>query len=553
MRIRSFEAGSAAARGLALAGAALVGLASHAFAEEGADPTLAELGAPYYQGYCASCHGKTGHGDGPAAGPLLKPADLTQIAARRGGHFPDAEIAQFIDGRFELKAHGTRQMPVWGDVFTRDIPESDVGESIARGKVLVLVEYLKSIQEPARPEKTDKPVPPAPPEKPAKPDARKPDPKAGDGAQAAPAPGSDREKQTREQMAQIFAAMRYLLPLSLDAARFEDPLEHQHVSDALALLDRSAGSLALHGRSREVPFAHLSRSLSIDARDVHERYEQGHVREARYLIQTLAETCVACHSRLHSAKNAPRSEAFLKDAAVEKLTVAQRAKLAFATRQFDQALSLYEKLLADPSVSANDIDLEGQLDDYLELAIRVKGDPARAQATLERFARRGDLSPALREEVARWQTSLQRMVARGPVARPVPEARTLVEKAEAARPEQDERDALVDYLDASALLHAFVADGRPPHPEQAEAYYLLGEIETRTGRSFWLSQAEAYLETAIRLAPGQPISKDAYSLLEEFLVAGYSGSGGTNVPPDVREKLDLLRKISEGKAPASAG
>jgi hypothetical protein len=85
-------------------------------------------------------------------------------------------------------------------------------------------------------------------------------------------------------------------------------------------------------------------------------------------------------------------------------------------------------------------------------------------------------------------------------------------------------------------------------PEQrAEAYYLLGLIETRIGHVYWLSQAEAYLETAIRLAPGQPLASDAYTLLDEFLVAGYSGSGGTNVPPDIQAKLDRLRRIAETK------
>jgi mono/diheme cytochrome c family protein len=142
-------------RGLAGAGCALAWIACAALAEPPADePTdlsLAEIGQPYFASYCASCHGVSGRGDGPAAGSLrLPPADLTRIAARRGGRFPAGEIAQFIDGRFELAAHGSREMPIWGTVFTSAIPEADVAESIARGKVAVLVEYLKSIQVPAQ-------------------------------------------------------------------------------------------------------------------------------------------------------------------------------------------------------------------------------------------------------------------------------------------------------------------------------------------------------------------------------------------------------------------
>ena len=50
----------------------------------------------------------------------------------------------------------------------------------------------------------------------------------------------------------------------------------------------------------------------------------------------------------------------------------------------------------------------------------------------------------------------------------------------------------------------------------------------------------------LRLAPGQPIARKAYGLLDEFLVAGYSGSGGTHVPPDLHAKLEQLRRIAEG-------
>ena len=76
------------------------------------------------------------------------PADLTAIAKRRGGEFPTGKIAQFIDGRFELPAHGSREMPVWGERFGADVPDAGVGESISRGNIASLVEYLKSIQQP---------------------------------------------------------------------------------------------------------------------------------------------------------------------------------------------------------------------------------------------------------------------------------------------------------------------------------------------------------------------------------------------------------------------
>jgi len=134
-------------RVLALAGALLAFGACTALAEPPFDPVLADMGAEAFPRYCASCHGVRGEGDGPAAEALrVRPADLTRIAARRGGSFPTGEIARFIDGRFALAAHGSREMPVWGERFGESIPESSVAEEVTRGRIAVLVEYLKSIQ-----------------------------------------------------------------------------------------------------------------------------------------------------------------------------------------------------------------------------------------------------------------------------------------------------------------------------------------------------------------------------------------------------------------------
>jgi mono/diheme cytochrome c family protein len=112
-----------------------------------ADRALASMGEPYFEAYCASCHGPSGEGNGHAASKLNPPpADLTRIAARRGGAFPEGEVAKHIDGRFDAPERGARDMPVWGRRLSESVPEAGVGELLTRGKIAVLVEYLKAIQ-----------------------------------------------------------------------------------------------------------------------------------------------------------------------------------------------------------------------------------------------------------------------------------------------------------------------------------------------------------------------------------------------------------------------
>jgi hypothetical protein len=72
--------------------------------------------------------------------------DLTRIAARRGGVFPDEEIFKIVDGQADLRSHGPRHMPVWGYEFFGDDPDDEAAHRQATEMVERLVEYLRSIQ-----------------------------------------------------------------------------------------------------------------------------------------------------------------------------------------------------------------------------------------------------------------------------------------------------------------------------------------------------------------------------------------------------------------------
>ena len=105
-------------------------------------PVNASDASAMFQSYCATCHGKTAKGDGPAAAALKKaPADLTKINARNGGKFPEVKVKRYIEGLDEVAAHGTRDMPMWGSLFR------DLNRDTAQIRVQALSDYLKSIQQ----------------------------------------------------------------------------------------------------------------------------------------------------------------------------------------------------------------------------------------------------------------------------------------------------------------------------------------------------------------------------------------------------------------------
>ena len=116
-----------------------------------------EIGKYEYLNSCASCHGPAGKGDGPVAKSLKRiPADLTKLSESNKGVFPFSRTYEVIDGRFEVETHGKRDMPVWGEVYKPTWGSAQTGippyvpkelvESIVRGRILALLEYISTLQ-----------------------------------------------------------------------------------------------------------------------------------------------------------------------------------------------------------------------------------------------------------------------------------------------------------------------------------------------------------------------------------------------------------------------
>ena len=100
-------------------------------------------GSEMYMNYCASCHGKDGKGQGPAAAALKKaPTDLTTLAKANGGQFPATKVYVSISGEFGVPSHGSGQMPVWGEVFSQS---GSAAESKLR--LTNLTNYIQSLQQ----------------------------------------------------------------------------------------------------------------------------------------------------------------------------------------------------------------------------------------------------------------------------------------------------------------------------------------------------------------------------------------------------------------------
>ena len=121
-----------------------------------------DIGRSEFRSSCASCHGADARGKGPVSNQLkLPPPDLTMLAKHNNGVFPTDAVYATIDGMKSIPAHGTREMPIWGERFNPivNLPHyvdpsywklagpDQSPEVVVRKRIQAVIDYLNRIQQ----------------------------------------------------------------------------------------------------------------------------------------------------------------------------------------------------------------------------------------------------------------------------------------------------------------------------------------------------------------------------------------------------------------------
>lgn len=362
---------------------------------------------------------------------------------------------------------------------------------------------------------------------------------------------------TRAAMRAIFDALVELMPLSLTEARFEARAERPRVEAALQRMLDNAEGLRRHGADLPASYEFLRQTLVNDLSQAEESYRLGHFEAARFLVHDVVNACFGCHTRLPETERFDMGAELLGQSEVASLPLAERALLATAARQFDTALGLYEALFLAAGESPSNIAYSGAFENYLKIAVRVRGDLERTSAAFRRFLERGDVPTYLRIHVESWLEALAELRVAELPEDGLEAGRQVFREAQLRSLFPEDPRALVHFVEASRLLHGYVqahaadadAAAAPARDRLGEAYYLLGVAESHITSNYWYSETEFFLESAIRLSPGSSYARKAYAWLEEDVLMGYSGSAGLALPEDVAEYLGKLRRLIETRPP----
>lgn len=105
----------------------------------------ANNGKMFYLQYCSACHGQEGRGNGPVSRYMtVKIPDLSPLKKNNHGVYPVDQVLSAIDGRRDVRAHGNRHMPVWGEVFT--VEERKYPERSGSLRAKLIADYVATLQ-----------------------------------------------------------------------------------------------------------------------------------------------------------------------------------------------------------------------------------------------------------------------------------------------------------------------------------------------------------------------------------------------------------------------
>lgn len=299
---------------------------------------------------------------------------------------------------------------------------------------------------------------------------------------------------------------------------------------------------------------------------------------ARTLLKSMTNYCIACHTRNSSGPHFYELGFQFPVAEKSKLSEMDRAEFYAATRQFDLSQKAFIKILSDSAILKKaPLEWERAARYALAVAVRVKKNPEQAIEVIQKVLSAEQAPFFMKKDAEQWMKSAQDWKAEKPVSQKTPntlstlnteedyrrEVARLLSRARTAQKAKSTTSASsdvvlyarsgdVDYLRASALIHEwlqkFPITASSKDAQTSEALFMAG-VCYEVLKEFNLDgMHELYYETCIRRSPHTPTAEACYRQYEQSVHFGYTGSGGTHLPPEMETKLNELERLSLNEA-----
>lgn len=353
-----------------------------------------------------------------------------------------------------------------------------------------------------------------------------------------------------EKMQLLSKALSDLMPLISSKKNFSNPANAQIIESRTETLRSLAHSIKTTPAPNSDPSMQVvSTLMEEDISRALDALRAGQKDYARHVLKDTTSYCIQCHTQTH---NGPEFPALKLDVKVQELPAMDRAEFYAATRQFEPALETYLGILANPAVAKSDaFDYENAARTALAISVRVHKNPKEAKEIVSTVQKNKALSASQRKVAQVWARSIASWSKEKPVQKPtlqqdLAQAERLVGVAQKSQEFVLDHSQDINYFRASSILHELLQNPERTADFSARALYLAGvSSEATRDMNFWTMHETMY-EQCIRLRPRTEQAKQCYGRLSDSINLGYSGSAGTNIPPEIKRRLDSYKVMAFG-------
>ena len=356
------------------------------------------------------------------------------------------------------------------------------------------------------------------------------------------APMSEEKRSWKTQMQLLEKTLTELYPVAYDAKKFNASENEEMILKNLETLKTLAKEVN-HSPMTAISDPSLQ-FISIDFKEQIELTWSSFLDKkkefARFNVLHLSSYCIECHTH-NSYGPSFGSEKLSQQLA--PLNSFEKAEYLTAIRRYSDALKAYNEFFQDTKSSYNDFfKTEKAAQTSLAITIRYMKNSAETESIIRSLQKAQNLPLYLKRSLDIWLKDTDAWKKEKKSSLSTTTVRKRLDQVQTRRLEGGSLAGEVLVLRSLSDLHDLLV--KPLKGEKmSETLYLLGLAYSQTEGSLFLNLDEKYFETCMRQNPKSPWAKKCYEKLEEALTSDYSGSAGTFLPPEVKAKLEDLKKL----------
>jgi tetratricopeptide (TPR) repeat protein len=343
------------------------------------------------------------------------------------------------------------------------------------------------------------------------------------------------------RMRDLQSQLTSLIIFTLNDTHWKNPENKSQIEQGLQALLKASHRLDLanHDETKGDPILPILGPILSDQIQLSlNAFQIGQYDFARQNTRSLTSTCFACHSKeapsnLKGVLQAPES--------IMLLPLLDQARYFVALHQYDQALSIYEKIVLNPELPKQDlISWERAKTESLTLLIRVKKKPEEALKLVKTLISMKGTPRFSVKELKAWETDLkdwsQSWNERKNGSPGKTNVRIRFQKALSKRKYPFDHSADMSFLRLTSDLYGLLKNSTKA-PEQAEIEFMLGISYETLSIPPYETLHEFFYESCIRHHPHSALSEKCYERYERSVYLGFTGSSGTHIPQTLQNKL----------------